>query len=148
MSAHQHSDAAGVPIEEVVRLMGPAPVAPAADVPPTPWWRHLVDLPRNLLIGVLKLYRLIISPLYGQVCGYFPSCSAYGLEAVTVHGAVKGSWLTGRRILRCNPWSQGGIDPVPPGRRIWPEGHAPKIIELNHPPLSETQPAASAARGA
>lgn len=134
--------------DDVVAQLGPAPVAPDAQVPPVPWWRHLVDLPRNLLIGLLKLYRLIISPTYGQVCGYFPSCSAYGLEAVTVHGALRGTWLTARRILRCNPWAKGGIDPVPPGKRIWPESRVPRIIVLNHPPLPEGQPAADAARGA
>jgi len=137
-----------VSVEEVVRQMGPAPVAPADHVPPTPWWRHIVDLPRYVLILLLKTYRLLVSPLYGEVCGYFPSCSAYGLEAVTVHGALKGSWLTVRRLLRCNPWAHGGIDPVPRGKRIWPDTRVPKIIVLNHPPLSEAHPAAAAARGA
>ena len=68
---------------------------------------------RYLLIGLLKLYRLLISPLYGNVCRYYPSCSAYALRAVEVHGAVKGSWLAGRRLLRCHPWTPGGYDPVP-----------------------------------
>ena len=68
---------------------------------------------RWLLIGFLRAYRLLISPLYGQVCRYHPSCSAYALEAVTVHGSVKGSWLAVRRIARCNPWARGGFDPVP-----------------------------------
>ncbi|RII42344.1 membrane protein insertion efficiency factor YidD [Galactobacter valiniphilus] len=146
---HPHEPADGsVPVADVIAQLGPAPLVPADQVPPTPWWRHVVDLPRNLIIGFLKLYRLIVSPLYGQVCGYFPSCSAYGLEAVTVHGALKGSWLTARRILRCNPWAKGGIDPVPPGRRIWSQDAPPKIIVLNHPPLDEAHPAAAAARGA
>jgi len=68
---------------------------------------------RYALIGLLKLYRLLISPLYGNVCRYYPSCSAYALRAVEVHGAVKGSWLAGRRLLRCHPWTPGGYDPVP-----------------------------------
>ena len=68
---------------------------------------------RYVLIGLLKLYRLLISPLYGNVCRYYPSCSAYALRAVEVHGAVKGSWLAGRRLLRCHPWTPGGYDPVP-----------------------------------
>ncbi len=68
---------------------------------------------KYLLIGLLKLYRLLISPLYGNVCRYYPSCSAYALRAVSVHGAVKGSWLTIRRLLRCHPWAPGGYDPVP-----------------------------------
>ncbi len=66
-----------------------------------------------LLIGFLKAYRLLISPLYGQVCRYHPSCSAYALEAVQRHGALKGSWLGGRRVARCHPWAAGGYDPVP-----------------------------------
>jgi putative membrane protein insertion efficiency factor len=68
---------------------------------------------KYLLIGLLKLYRLVISPLYGNVCRYYPSCSAYALRAVEVHGALKGSWLAGRRLLRCHPWAPGGYDPVP-----------------------------------
>ncbi|SDT42829.1 hypothetical protein SAMN04488543_4335 [Friedmanniella luteola] len=68
---------------------------------------------KYLLIGLLKVYRLVISPLYGDVCRYHPSCSAYALRAVGVHGAVKGSWLAGRRLLRCHPWASGGYDPVP-----------------------------------
>ena len=68
---------------------------------------------KYLLIGLLKAWRLLISPLYGQVCRYYPSCSAYALRAVSVHGAIRGSWLTVRRLLRCHPWAPGGYDPVP-----------------------------------
>ncbi len=68
---------------------------------------------KYVLIGFLKLYRLVISPLYGNVCRYYPSCSAYALRAVEVHGAVKGSYLAARRLLRCHPWTPGGYDPVP-----------------------------------
>ena len=68
---------------------------------------------KYLLIGLLKAYRLVISPLYGNVCRYYPSCSAYALRAVSVHGAGKGSWLSARRLARCHPWASGGYDPVP-----------------------------------
>jgi len=66
-----------------------------------------------LMIGFITAWRKLVSPLYGNVCKYYPSCSAYGLEAVKTHGAVKGGALTVWRILRCNPWSMGGYDPVP-----------------------------------
>ena len=74
------------------------------------------DPVRLLLIGLLRAYRLVISPLYGQVCRYHPTCSAYALEAVTEHGSVRGTWLTVRRLGRCHPWAAGGYDPVPPAR--------------------------------
>jgi len=95
--------------------------------------RVLWNLPRNLLILLLKAYRKVISPLYGQVCRFFPSCSAYALEAITVHGAVKGSWLAVRRLARCHPWNAGGVDHVPAGNREWPENRTPTIVVLNNP---------------
>ena len=69
---------------------------------------------KHLLIALLRLYRFAISPLYGQVCRYHPTCSAYALEAVTRFGALRGSWLAVRRLARCHPWAPGGYDPVPP----------------------------------
>ncbi|MGN0063676.1 MAG: membrane protein insertion efficiency factor YidD [Nocardioides sp.] len=65
------------------------------------------------IIWFLKAYRLLISPLYGQVCRYHPTCSAYALQAVERHGALRGTWLAVRRLARCHPWAAGGYDPVP-----------------------------------
>jgi len=95
--------------------------------------KFLWNLPRNILILLLMAYRKVVSPLYGPVCRFFPSCSAYALEAVTVHGAVKGSWLAVRRLGHCHPWNAGGVDHVPAGRREWPEGRTPTIVVLNNP---------------
>lgn len=69
---------------------------------------------KYVLIGLLKAYRAVISPIYGQVCRYHPSCSAYALGAVEQHGTVRGVWLAVRRLGRCHPWAAGGYDPVPP----------------------------------
>ncbi len=95
----------------------------------------LWHLPRNLLVLTLAFYRRLISPLYGPVCRFFPSCSAYAMEALVVHGAVKGSWLAGRRLIRCHPWNSGGLDPVPIGAHDHGSDPAavPYIIQLNHP---------------
>ena len=95
--------------------------------------RFLWNLPQNILILLLMAYRKVISPLYGQVCRFFPSCSAYALEAITVHGAVKGSWLAARRLARCHPWNAGGVDHVPAGHRHWAENRTPRIVVLNNP---------------
>lgn len=69
-----------------------------------------------LLVGMVRAYQLLLSPLLGQTCRYYPSCSAYAVEALKVHGAMRGSWLAARRLLRCHPWSPGGVDHVPPRR--------------------------------
>lgn len=76
---------------------------------------------KYVLIGFLKAYRLVISPLYGNVCKYWPTCSAYALGAVQQHGAARGGWLALRRLGRCHPWAKGGYDPVPgtPEHEAW-----------------------------
>ncbi|CAB4696544.1 MAG: membrane protein insertion efficiency factor YidD [Actinobacteria bacterium] len=80
------------------------------------WMFQVVWLaPRNLLILLVKGYRKAISPLYGDVCRYYPTCSAYGLGQFQQRGVLLGSALTAWRIVRCNPWSQGGVDQVKPG---------------------------------
>lgn len=68
---------------------------------------------KSILLLLVKLYRRFISPMKRPCCKYYPSCSEYALQAVSKHGTVKGLALTVWRLLRCNPWSLGGIDPVP-----------------------------------
>jgi putative membrane protein insertion efficiency factor len=68
------------------------------------------------LVHILGFYRRWISPVLPPSCRFYPSCSAYAIEALTVHGVLRGSWLTVRRLLRCGPWHPGGVDPVPPAR--------------------------------
>ena len=67
------------------------------------------------MIGFILLWRKFISPLYGDVCRYYPSCSTYGLGSFQQHGLIRGIGLTSWRILRCNPWAAGGIDDVKSG---------------------------------
>lgn len=81
-------------------------------------FRGIHLLPRNLLLGFLTTYRAVISPLYGEVCRYYPSCSAYAVGAVQQHGAVRGVFVSAWRVLRCNPWSGGGVDDVRPNARF------------------------------
>lgn len=70
-------------------------------------------LPRNLCVLILRGYRAAISPLYGDVCRYYPSCSGYALGAIQQHGVIKGVALGTWRIARCHPWAKGGVDDVP-----------------------------------
>jgi hypothetical protein len=68
---------------------------------------------KKILIALIKFYRKYISPMKRTKCPYIPTCSEYGLEAIEKYGAIKGSLLAAYRILRCNPFSKGGYDPVP-----------------------------------
>lgn len=69
---------------------------------------------KSLLLFAIRGYQLLVSPLLGPRCRFYPSCSAYAYQAVVAHGGLRGSWLAARRLLRCHPWNPGGIDPVPP----------------------------------
>lgn len=69
-----------------------------------------------LLLGVIFLYRKLVSPMLAPSCRFTPSCSEYAQESIRVHGASKGMYLTARRLLRCHPFHAGGWDPVPPQR--------------------------------
>ena len=75
--------------------------------------RAIPLLPRNAVLSLLHGYRATISHTYGDVCKYYPSCSAYAVGAVQQHGAVKGSVMAAARIARCHPWAAGGVDDVP-----------------------------------
>jgi putative membrane protein insertion efficiency factor len=97
-----------------------APPSPAAPDDPAvapsrgrPAWRVLGQLPRFVLILGVRLYQVMLSPLLGGSCRYHPTCSAYAIEALERHGALRGSWLAVRRIGRCHPFRPGGFDPVP-----------------------------------
>ena len=68
---------------------------------------------RRLLMALVRGYRLLLSPWLGSACRFTPTCSAYSLQALEQHGAASGSYLTLRRLLRCQPWCAGGHDPVP-----------------------------------
>lgn len=80
---------------------------------------------RQPLIWFVKGWRRFISPMYGDVCKFHPTCSHYGLVALETHGALRGSWLTIRRLVRCHPWSMGGVDYVPgtPEAAAWAEAN-------------------------
>ncbi|MDT7548734.1 MAG: uncharacterized protein QOE84_1128 [Actinomycetota bacterium] len=75
-----------------------------------------MSLVARALVAVVTAYRRLLSPLLGPRCRFAPSCSAYTVQALTEHGALRGGWLAVRRIARCHPFHPGGHDPVPPGR--------------------------------
>ncbi|HVZ49615.1 MAG TPA: membrane protein insertion efficiency factor YidD [Gemmatimonadaceae bacterium] len=68
---------------------------------------------RRVLVLLVRLYQVAIGPLLPSSCRYFPTCSAYAIEALEKHGAVRGTWLAAKRVARCHPFRPGGFDPVP-----------------------------------
>lgn len=68
---------------------------------------------RVLAVAPIRLYQRLLSPLLGQRCRYYPSCSSYAVLAISRHGVLRGGWLAAWRLLRCNPFSPGGVDHVP-----------------------------------
>jgi uncharacterized protein len=71
------------------------------------------QMAKKLVIALIRFYQIFISPLKPPTCRFYPTCSQYGLEAVKRFGAIKGGWLTIKRILKCHPFHPGGFDPVP-----------------------------------
>jgi putative membrane protein insertion efficiency factor len=71
------------------------------------------NLLKLLIINIIKIYQRFISPFFPSSCKFSPSCSRYGIEAINKHGAIRGSYLTVKRVLKCNPWNNGGYDPIP-----------------------------------
>lgn len=96
----------------------PASARGEAHLDPADVLRAVPLLPRNLALALLHGYRATISHTYGDVCKYYPSCSAYAVGAVQQHGAIVGVALTAARLARCHPWAQGGIDDVRPNPRF------------------------------
>ncbi|MEQ1804107.1 MAG: membrane protein insertion efficiency factor YidD [Burkholderiaceae bacterium] len=80
--------------------------------PVSPW-------PTSLLIALVKGYRLLFSPWLGSACRFYPTCSAYSMQALQQHGAAPGVYLTLARLARCHPWCEGGVDPVPDKLPRW-----------------------------
>lgn len=68
---------------------------------------------KTILLLLVKGYQLLVRPVLPPSCRFSPSCSEYSIEAITKYGAIKGFWLTVKRVIRCNPWNPGGYDPVP-----------------------------------
>ena len=73
-----------------------------------------MNIAQYLILQLLKVYRLLLSPWLGNNCRFHPSCSHYAEQAIREHGAIKGCWLTIKRLGKCHPWHEGGLDPVPP----------------------------------
>ena len=69
-------------------------------------------------VGAIRGYQLVASPYIGRVCRFAPTCSEYARQAISEHGAIRGTWLALRRVLRCQPFSSGGYDPPPPARQV------------------------------
>lgn len=79
---------------------------------------------RNIVKALIRIYQILLSPVLGNSCRFHPSCSRYAIEAIEVHGLIRGSWLAVRRLGKCHPWHPGGVDPVPADcRNQVPEGN-------------------------
>ena len=111
-----------------------------------PWriWDAVRRAPQGALMAAVRAYQMVLSPLLGARCRFHPSCSVYGIEALGVHGAFKGTLLAISRVGRCHPWNKGGVSPIPE-RGSWrspvnPDG-TPRVSELSlgAPPSCKTE---------
>lgn len=93
--------------------------------------RVVVRLPGRLVLLLLRVYQRYVSPMRPPTCKYYPSCSQYAVIAIQRHGLLRGSALAGWRLLRCNPWSRGGVDDVPPARERHTH-HRPSVAAATH----------------
>ncbi|MBT8421196.1 MAG: membrane protein insertion efficiency factor YidD [Gammaproteobacteria bacterium] len=99
---------------------------------------------RRIVKFLIRIYQYAVSPFLPPSCRFYPTCSAYAIEAVEQHGSVRGLWLGLRRLLRCHPWHPGGYDPVPPPKAAPLQSHhAPP----DHAHCDHTESAGSGARG-
>ncbi len=90
--------------------------------------RWVARVPGLVLLGLLWVYQQVVSPLTPPSCKFYPSCSSYAVTAIKRHGAVRGTWLAVRRVLRCHPWAAGGVDDVPPARH--PHAHRGPAVSV------------------
>jgi putative membrane protein insertion efficiency factor len=92
-------------------------------------FQRLQSLPRQLLLLLVRGYRLLLKPWLGNACRFEPTCSEYALQALRRHGALRGSALAGTRLLRCHPWCEGGCDAVP---SRWPDSARGLFVRRPH----------------
>ncbi len=103
--------------------------------PATSWsWRGVLiairSVPRRVLVLVIRFYQRFVSPMTPPTCRFYPSCSQYAVIAIERHGAVRGTGLAVRRLLRCHPWNPGGVDDVPPAAAR--RGHSHSVVPTTH----------------
>lgn len=99
-----------------------------------------------LLVGLARFYQLVLSPLKPPTCRFHPTCSSYFIDAVRIHGPVRGAWLGARRILRCHPFHPGGYDPVPGDTRDTADADSAGGEPTCRGPISGADPIRGAAR--
>jgi hypothetical protein len=85
----------------------------------------------RFLIGIVRVYQVAVSPWTPAACRYTPTCSAYAIDALREHGALRGSWLAARRLARCHPWGGFGYDPVPSRSSVASESARPEAVRVS-----------------